>query len=44
MIKKGNIKPIDYSDDLFNLIKAMMHQDAEKRPSMRDLMNHPKIA
>lgn len=45
-IKSGKIEriPSVYSDDLFRMIQAMMHLEKEKRPSVEDLMSHPKIS
>lgn len=45
-IKSGKIDPIpsQYSDELFKMIKWMMSQEKEQRPSVEDIMPHPKIS
>jgi hypothetical protein len=45
-IKSGKIDriPSTYSDELFKVIQTMMHLDKERRPSVEDLLVHPKIS
>lgn len=45
-IKSGKIEriPSQYSDELFKIIQAMMHLDKESRPSVEDLMQHPRLS
>lgn len=45
-IKSGKIDriPSQYSDELFKQIQLMMHLEKEVRPSVEDLMQHPKIS
>lgn len=44
-IKSGRIErlPSQYSDELFIVIQKMMDLDDQRRPSVNDLMVHPKI-
>ena len=45
-IKSGKIEriPSVYSEELFKMIQTMMHLEKEMRPSVEDLMSHPKIS
>jgi len=41
-IKSGKLDriPSTYTDDLMSVIRSMIQQDADKRPSVDDLLNH----
>lgn len=45
-IKNGKIEriPSQYTEELFKVIQWMMNLDKNKRPSVEDLMQHPKIS
>jgi NIMA (never in mitosis gene a)-related kinase len=45
-IQSGKIEriPSQYSDELFKVIQCMMSLDQHKRPTVEDLMQHPKIS
>lgn len=45
-IKAGKIEriPSQYSDELFQVIQAMMSQEQASRPTVEDLMQHSRIA
>ena len=45
-IKNGKIEriPSQYTEELFKVIQWMMNLDKNKRPSVEDLMHHPKIS
>jgi hypothetical protein len=44
-IKSGKLDriPAAYSDDLMTVIRAMIEQDPEKRPSVDQMMSHEQI-
>lgn len=35
--------PSHYTDELFNIISSMINVNIEKRPTVEDLMMHPRI-